>query len=104
KENVLLDWITHLGFLAQPLDCWTVGPFVKDLCGKFPGKCWLQRFLQCHKNETWYCQSSALDPKRARSFNYTTVHDYFNKLKAVLEEHDIPWENVYNMDEKGCQL
>ncbi|KAF9519958.1 hypothetical protein BS47DRAFT_1287967, partial [Hydnum rufescens UP504] len=45
-----------------------------------------------------------LDPKHACSFNYTTVHDYFNKLKAVLEEHDIPWENIYNMDEKAVSL
>ncbi|KAF9505246.1 hypothetical protein BS47DRAFT_1277272, partial [Hydnum rufescens UP504] len=104
KENVLLDWITHLGLLAQPLDRRTVGPFVKDLCGTLPGKCWLWRFLQHHNNEIRYCRSSALDPKHAHSFNYSAVCDYFNKLKTVLDEHDIPWENVYNMDEKGCQL
>ncbi|KAF9513845.1 hypothetical protein BS47DRAFT_1261230, partial [Hydnum rufescens UP504] len=40
----------------------------------------------------------------AWSFNYSTVRDYFYKLKAILDDHDIPLENVYNMDEKGCQL
>ncbi|KAF9503011.1 hypothetical protein BS47DRAFT_1369855 [Hydnum rufescens UP504] len=42
QEKALLDWIIHLGLLAQPLDCWTIGPFVKDICGSFPGKNWLQ--------------------------------------------------------------
>ncbi|KAF9509457.1 hypothetical protein BS47DRAFT_1301458, partial [Hydnum rufescens UP504] len=45
-----------------------------------------------------------LDPKHAWCFNYSTVQDYFGKLKAILVEYDIPWENVCNMDEKGCQL
>ncbi|KAF9504794.1 hypothetical protein BS47DRAFT_1322545, partial [Hydnum rufescens UP504] len=94
----------HLGLLAQPLDRRTIGPFVEDICGTFPGKGWLGRFLERHKEKLSYCQSSALDPKRARSFNYSSVQDYFDKLKGILEEYNIPWENVYNMDEKGCQL
>ncbi|KAF9518157.1 hypothetical protein BS47DRAFT_1267415, partial [Hydnum rufescens UP504] len=55
---------------------------------------WLGQFLQCHKKDLQYCQSSALDPKHAWCFNYSTVQDYFGKLKAILVEYDIPWENV----------
>ena len=46
----------------------------------------------------------ALDPKRAKCFNYPIVRDFFETLKEALTQHEIPWENVYNMDEKGCQL
>jgi hypothetical protein len=37
-------------------------------------------------------------------FNYTVVKEHFERLDAVFKEHGIPWENVYNMDEKGIQL
>ncbi|KAG1758507.1 hypothetical protein EDD22DRAFT_740700, partial [Suillus occidentalis] len=37
------------------------------------------------------------------SFNHTNVKHHFELLKKVVEEKEIPWENVYNMDEKGCQ-
>ncbi|KAF8150854.1 hypothetical protein B0H34DRAFT_665961, partial [Crassisporium funariophilum] len=45
-----------------------------------------------------------LDPKCAAAFNYTTVNNYFEALKKVIDKHNIPWENIYNMDEKGLQL
>ncbi|KAF9068213.1 hypothetical protein BDP27DRAFT_1224607, partial [Rhodocollybia butyracea] len=32
------------------------------------------------------------------------IHAYFQMLKDFLEENDIPWENLYNVDEKGVQL
>ncbi len=32
------------------------------------------------------------------------IIDYFEKLTKVLKDNNIPWENVYNMDEKGIQL
>lgn len=33
-----------------------------------------------------------------------TVNEYFEELNCMLKENDIPWEHVYNMDEKGCQM
>jgi hypothetical protein len=32
------------------------------------------------------------------------VNAYFEQLQKVLDEHEIPWENLYNMDEIGIQL
>ncbi|KAJ3965125.1 hypothetical protein EV361DRAFT_811209 [Lentinula raphanica] len=49
-------------------------------------------------------RGSNLDPKRAQAFNFTTVNDYFEKLREVLTKYEVPWEHVYNMDEKGVQL
>jgi len=104
QEAALVDWVNHLGMLAQPLSAKTIGPYVQDLCGRKPGGGWLKRFLVRNRDRIKYCRTSALDPKRARSFNYPVVKDYFDKLDDVIKKHDIPVENIYNMDEKGCQL
>jgi len=72
--------------IAQPLHERSISFFVKDITGRAPGK------------------HSGLDPKRARSFNYPVVQDYFKKLRDILSTEDIPWGNIYNMDEKGAQL
>lgn len=31
------------------------------------------------------------------------MQDYYKQLLEILEEYGIPWENIYNMDEKGVQ-
>ncbi|KAF8839462.1 hypothetical protein BDN67DRAFT_981818 [Paxillus ammoniavirescens] len=33
----------------------------------------------------------------------TQIMMHFNVLKNILDTRKIPWSNVYNMDEKGCQ-
>ncbi|THU89461.1 hypothetical protein K435DRAFT_821393 [Dendrothele bispora CBS 962.96] len=33
-----------------------------------------------------------------------TVTHHFSLLKSTMEEKDIPWDNIYNMDKKGIQL
>ncbi|KAJ3832008.1 hypothetical protein F5878DRAFT_518068, partial [Lentinula raphanica] len=38
------------------------------------------------------------------AFNYSTVNRYFKILKDLIQDNDIPWSNIYNMDEKGIQL
>ncbi|KAG6852443.1 hypothetical protein C0991_011921 [Blastosporella zonata] len=57
---------------------------------------------QAHNDYNW--RGSGLDPKRARTFNFTTVNDHFKKLMEHMREYGIPWENMYNMDEKGIQM
>jgi hypothetical protein len=47
--------------------------------------------------------ASGLDPKRAKAFNRPVVNRYFDGLNQLVESHNIPIENIYNMDEKGCQ-
>jgi hypothetical protein len=74
-----------------------------ELCGRLPGRTWIWRFLKRHP-EIKLRKPSGLDPKRAQAFNYPTVKDHFEKLTKVMKENNIPWENVYNMDEKGIQL
>lgn len=47
--------------------------------------------------------ATGLDPKQAMAFNEPVVNCFFDELTKLVEEYDIPAENVYNMDEKGCQ-
>lgn len=68
-----------------------------------PSKDWMDDFLKRHP-EVVLGRPSGLDPKRAQAFNLTTVQHYFDLLDGFLKEHEIPWENIYNMDEKGIQL
>ena len=75
-----------------------------DLSGKSPSKNWVKWFLQCNEDHIQFSHTSALNPKHTKSFNYPVVKDYFEKLGEVIRKYNIPIENIYNMDEKGCQL
>ena len=103
QEEVLVEWMIFLGMVGRPVSRATVRPKCIELCGRLPGRTWIWRFLQRHP-EIKLQKPSGLDPKRARAFNYATVNDYFEKLSKVIKDNDIPWENIYNMDEKGVQL
>lgn len=90
-EDVLVDWCLFLEKTGHPLNKKTVVPLVTDLAGVKPGKNWLGKACR-------------LDPKRAKAFNYPSVKKHFDLFKKTKDEYDIPWENIYNMDEKGIQL
>ncbi|KAH7922725.1 DDE-domain-containing protein, partial [Leucogyrophana mollusca] len=80
----------------------TIRQKVFAIAGRSPSRNWLYRFLGRHP-EIKLGRPSGLDPKRGQYFNRTAVKNHFDLLREVMEEHNIPWENVYNMDEKGCQ-
>lgn len=103
QEKVLISYIKFLGGSGFPLSKRTIAPKVAALCGQKPNRDWVYRFLIRHP-ECTLGRPTGLDPKRAKAFNYTNVNTYFEQLQAVLDEKEIPWENVYNMDEIGMQL
>jgi hypothetical protein len=45
-----------------------------------------------------------LERSCAQGLNPTVVSEYFKMLKEVINEHNIPCKNIYNIDEKGIQL
>lgn len=102
QELVIISWLFHLALRGEPANKRTVRQFAAHLSGKRPGLNWIDGFLGRHP-EVRLGKVANLDPKRAKAFNQSTVAFHFDYLKKVLEEHGIPWENVYNMDEKGCQ-
>jgi len=102
QENVLVDWIKYLSSTGHPLSKRTIRKKAQDLCGKKPSQNWIPLFLKRNPSIK-LGKPSGLDPKRAQAFNHTVVSHHFNLLKEIIEKNGIPWENVYNMDEKGCQ-
>ena len=104
QEHVIVEWLTELSNQSVPLSKRTLRKKVQDITGGRirPGKQWITRFLARHPGLK-LGKPSGLDPKRAQCFNHTTVTNHFELLEKVLHDLDIPWENVWNMDEKGCQ-
>lgn len=103
QEDVLCKWVKYLGATGHAVSKRTIVPKVQQLCGRRPSKSWIRRFLQ-RRVDLVLKRPTGLDPKRARAFNFTTVDHHFKLLRDFMVEHKIPWENIYNMDEKGIQL
>ncbi|EGN97099.1 hypothetical protein SERLA73DRAFT_57716 [Serpula lacrymans var. lacrymans S7.3] len=80
----------------------TINQKVYALTKCSPSKNWIYHFLE-HHPEIKLGRPSGLDPKRAKFFNQTAVKKHFELVDQIMIEYNIPWENVYNMDEKGCQ-
>jgi hypothetical protein len=103
QEEVLVEWITFLGSTGHPLSKCGIRHKACALCGVKPSPSWIYSFLDRHL-EVKLSKPSGLDPKCAQAFNRTVVADFFTLLKGLIDEHQIPLENIWNMDEKGCQL
>src|SRR5882762_2469836 len=101
-EKVLVDWIIYLSDTAHPLSKRTIQKKAEVLCGKKPSQSWIRWFLR-----RWpgiqLGKPSGLDPKRAQAFNRPVAKRHFDLLLEIIQKHGIPVENIYNMDEKGCQ-
>ncbi|KAF8142496.1 hypothetical protein K438DRAFT_1635387 [Mycena galopus ATCC 62051] len=42
-------------------------------------------------------KARGLDPRRTQAFNRPIISRYFAKLQRIIDEHDIPVKNIYNM-------
>jgi hypothetical protein len=103
-ERLLVNWIIHLGSTGRPLCKRTIKTRAQHLHPeqKKPSRNWIYLFLKRHPNIV-LSTACGLDPKRAKAFNRPVVNRYFNELANLAESLAIPIENIYNMDEKGCQ-
>ena len=101
-ERTLVDWVIFLSDTSHPLNKWSIWMKAQALCRTKPSDKWTRGFLGWHP-EIKLGRPSGLDPKHAQAFNKSTIHKHFCKLHQLIQKHDIPVENMYNMDEKGCQ-
>lgn len=106
QEAILLAWCHHLGHMSIPLSRETVRAKAGEIKGDgtIPGNTWFKRYVRHNSDTLTFKKASGLDPKRAKNFNRATVEEHLRSFKEMLEKFGIPWENVYNMDEKGIQL
>ncbi|KAF8218670.1 hypothetical protein L208DRAFT_1475305, partial [Tricholoma matsutake] len=87
-----------------PISKWAICVCAQHLHprNKWPSKNWIYSFLKHHPNIV-LSKSAGLDLKCAKAFNHPVVNRYFDELAKLVEKLGIPLENMYNMDEKGCQ-
>lgn len=112
EKDTLIEWVQYLGITGHPVSKRTLRPKIHTILkakgmavtDKTVSRTWIRNFLNEYKETIKLARTHGLDTKRAQAFNFTTVHHHFQLLSNLLKEHEIPWENVYNMDEKGVQL
>lgn len=80
-----------------------IAPKVQALCGKKPGRDWVYCFFSHHPEYTLE-HPTGLNSKRAKAFNFLNVNAYFKRLQTVIDENQIPWENIHNLDKIDIQL
>jgi len=102
-EEALVEWIKEMGRRGVPLHASAVAKHASVISGNNVGEHWVQRFRVRHPElkAKW---TSGLERCRAQALNPTAVADFYDTLHDMIEKHDIPKENIYNMDEKGIQL
>lgn len=92
-----------MGHRGLPLSLETIGAYASEIVGRPVGVTWPRRFKERHPDlrVRW---TSGLEECRARSLNPTAVHEYFELLTKLIDDYEINYKNIYNMDEKGIQL
>ncbi|KAH7903405.1 DDE superfamily endonuclease-domain-containing protein [Hygrophoropsis aurantiaca] len=115
QEETVCHWAQFHGLTGHPLSKASLKAKVLELSQilqdrakrtgvkKGPNKNWLDAFL-LRNPSIKLGRPTGLDPKRSTMFNRATVDHHFKLLDDFLRTEGIPWENIYNMDEKGIQL
>jgi hypothetical protein len=103
-ELALVQYAMQRGWRGDPLSLLEL----RELAGKIAGcptlpKGWAYRFLDRHPNlkRGWTKKG---EQKRAQALNGSTVQEYFEILKDIIEEKEIHPSDIYNADEKGVFL
>jgi Tc5 transposase-like DNA-binding protein len=102
QEKVLIEWIIHLSDTGHCISKRSVQKKAELICSQQPGQTWVCAFLSCHPRIV-LGKPLGLDPKCAQAFNRPTVTHHLELLEVIIKKHNIPVENIYNMDEKGVQ-
>jgi transposase len=103
QEDVLIEWAINSSAKGEAWTRTQLREQVFTLTGIRVGEKWVRRFLIRH-SEISAKRPRPLDPKRARAFNPMTVQAHFNLFEKIVNDYEIPPENIYNTDEKGVQL
>ena len=115
QEKTLCHWIRYLGRIGYPLSKQIFRAKVADLSPLLqermkeawkkliPSSNWIDKFLARHP-DIMLKRPTGVDAQRAHCFNPAVIARHFQLLADTMKEIDAPWENVYNMDEKGIQV
>ena len=103
QEEVLVEWIKVTGRRGIPFMASMIADYVADIVGHEISESWIRHFKSWHP-ELKVKWTSTLERCRAASLNPALVNEFYDLLEEMITKHNIPSENIYNMDEKGIQL
>ena len=116
QSKGLVDCINRLTTQMLPPTTYMVRRLARDICGKPPGKNWVNRFINSESNTLDSAFLNGADLARGKADNEYQYRLYFNmvgivldpetrfnsaQVKQKIEQYDIQPHNQYNMDEKG---
>jgi hypothetical protein len=101
QENVLVEWACHHGARGVPMDRSKIAAKASHILGRKVGSKWAYNFLIRHSDKLKKKWTQKLDSKRAKQLNPAVVKEHFKTVIKEIVDHDIPKENIWNMDEKG---
>jgi Tc5 transposase DNA-binding domain len=110
EEQALVDNVIHRAAAGYGLTKQDLKEQVKLIAadgrttpwnGKGPGKKWLKGFLERCKGKLSLRKTRILDSNRRAAGDAAEIASYFAAAKAVLDDHDITPERLFNCDETG---
>jgi hypothetical protein len=101
QQEFLVKYIDKLTKRGLPPNPHNVRIFASNICGKMPGKNWVSRFVNNHRDQLSSEYLAAFDLCRKKADNWFMINRYFNMIEEKFKKHEYRQENVYNMDEKG---
>jgi len=112
-EQALARWITQLtatGHQARyAFICEIAEEIRRQRCSTVPitypalGDSWVPQFLSRHPN-LHTTISRLIESARVKEVCSDTIINFFEVFCLLIEEYEIPLENVYNMDETGLPI
>jgi hypothetical protein len=112
ETAVVIAYVKELASCGFPLSHRRLKEHVDDvlrarLGNKFPatgvGRNWTTRFVEKHSDQLQMLWARLLESKRGRAVNPATNEAWFTLLGDTLTKYNIKEENIYSVDEVGCQ-
>ena len=101
QEKTLLEYINLLTERGLPPTTQMVRNFASEISGITPGKNWISRFIERHKNKIKSSYLTPADIARKRADNPYQYKLFYELLTEKIKKYEIEVHNMYNMDEKG---
>jgi hypothetical protein len=108
QEQMLVQWILNLEAQGHPPSFTQVRDLVIIIRGDSTGLLsighnWISRFINRHP-EIHSKVGKKIHGLRLQSVTPKSLAHWFEHFNSVRERYQVPWDNIYNMDETGIAL
>ncbi|KXX82291.1 Pogo transposable element with ZNF domain [Madurella mycetomatis] len=106
EEDSIVKAVEQLDAWGWPITIAMIENFATQLLhakgdNKPLGKCWYSNFLTRHP-DLKLRRARTLDQARKDAIDHQTLQRWFDLFRTTRLKYNIPDEDIYNMDEKGC--